>query len=69
MPMVVMIFMQIQEKWDEKYARWMSETEKKIEDLRAANLILKQCLVKRDERTSHQENPSTSGAPDQQKEK
>jgi len=42
----------------------MSATEKKIDELRAANLILKQCLAKRNESNKNplEEEPSTSAS-------
>jgi len=51
---------QIQEKWDKKYAAWMTETEKKIEELRQANLLLKSCLHKGNKRPSAGEEGGSS---------
>ena len=42
----------------------MAETEKRIEELRAANLVLKQCLMKKDRNDNE---PSTSGVTSQER--
>ena len=34
----------MQAKWSEKYAKWMVETERKMEELKQQNLMLRDCL-------------------------
>jgi len=50
-------------QWDEKYAQWMQETEKKIQELKDANTLLQSYLHKHEssvEKTFSRTNGETS---------
>ncbi|XP_076802620.1 uncharacterized protein LOC143446734 isoform X2 [Clavelina lepadiformis] len=54
----------IQEKFDEKYAKWMAETDRRMEDLRQQNLLLKSCLSKGLPQDQKSVQSSKSNAPE-----